>query len=139
MTIAMTFAAGQYRPHPAAARSMSAEASARGGKRMVVAKRPLFIAAALAAAFHCGAAGAMIQPEIGRMTCALFLSDIATNPPSYQLYLTFVQGYLAAKVSSNDPAALRLNDGAVLLSVVSYCRGHAGENFDSAIAAAVRR
>lgn len=103
---------------------------------MIAAKRFLFIAAAFAA-FQPGAASAMIEPEIGRMSCALFLSDIATNPPSYQLYLTFVQGYLAARAGSKDQA-FRPDDRAVLASVTDYCQTHAKQDFDAAIAATVK-
>jgi hypothetical protein len=103
---------------------------------MIAAKRFLFIAAAVAA-FQPGAAGAMIQPEVGSMSCALFLSDIATNPPSYNLYLTFVQGYLAARTGAKD-AAFHPDDRGVLASVTDYCQTHAKQDFDAAIAATVK-
>ncbi|MGO8800430.1 MAG: hypothetical protein ACLQE9_07145 [Roseiarcus sp.] len=103
---------------------------------MVAGKPTLFIAAAaLGAAWFPGAAAALIQPEIGAISCELFLGDIDTNPADYLLYRAFIQGYLAARAGADD----RRNDAAAMSSVVSYCKGHAKEEFASAIASALKK
>ena len=107
---------------------------------MVAGKPILFIAAAaLGAALFPGAASALIQPEIGAISCELFLSDIDTNPADYLLYRSFIQGYLAARTGQDDRAIDTQNDAALMSSVVNYCKGHAKEEFASAIASALKK
>ena len=107
---------------------------------MVAGKPVLFIAAAaLGAALFPGATAALIQPEIGAISCELFLSDIDTNPADYLLYRSFIQGYLAAKAGPDDRAIDRQNDTALMSSVIAYCRGHAKEDFASAIGSALKK
>ncbi len=107
---------------------------------MVVAKPTVFIAtAALSVALLPSATSALVQPEIENISCELFLSDIDTNPADYILYRSFLQGYLAARISSDNPGVDRRNAEALMPSVIDYCRGRAKEEFASAIAAALRK
>lgn len=101
----------------------------------MVVKRAVFIAAtALAVALPPAVATALIQPEIGATACSLFLNDIDTSPADYNLYRSFVQGYLAAKAAANQPG-----DDALMSSLVAYCPGHAKQDFAAAIAAVLKK
>jgi hypothetical protein len=139
--IAKRFSLGQYHPQigggPA---NVGRAVRVRLDERMVAAKPTLFIAAtALSVALLPSATTALVQPDIENISCELFLSDIDTNPADYILYRSFIQGYLAAKISSDAPGIEPSKAEALMTSVVNYCHGRAKESFASAIAAALKK
>jgi hypothetical protein len=107
---------------------------------MSLARPTVFIAtAALCVALPPSAATALVQPEITNISCSLFLDDIADNPSDYLLYRSFAEGFLAAKVSSGDPAIDRPGADATMASAIIYCRSHPNDDFAAAVASALKK
>ena len=107
---------------------------------MIVANRTLFLAAAaLCAAGLPAAAPAQVQPEIPSTYCSLFLGDLGTSPADYILFRSFLQGYLAGRPGSDTIAKDPDRVAALMSSLTDYCRGHADEDFSSAIAAVLKK
>jgi hypothetical protein len=50
-----------------------------------------------------------------------------------------MQGYLAARTSSDNSGADRGNAAALISSVADYCHGHAKEDLASAIASTLKK
>ena len=84
-------------------------------------------------------ATAMVRPEIAQISCSLFLGDIADNPSAYLLYRSFVEGFLAAQISSGVPATGLPGADAALTSTVIYCRSHAKDDFPAAVASTLKK
>jgi hypothetical protein len=107
---------------------------------MSLAGPAVFIAAtALCVGLPFSTATALVQQDMATISCGLFLDDIADNPSDYLLYRSFAEGYLAAKISSGDPAIDRPGADATIASAIIYCRGHAKDDFASAVASALKK
>jgi hypothetical protein len=105
---------------------------------MMIFKPAAVVAALISAMLFSGAARALSQPDVGNISCDAILDYVATSPAYYEVFQSFLEGYLAGEKSSSKARGEDREAGTLMPELLEYCRVRRDASLASAVAATVK-